>query len=40
MEMNTEKPEIIRILNQTTPTHIMIDQKQPENVEYLNNWVA
>jgi hypothetical protein len=34
MEMNMEKPEIIRILNQTAPAHIMINQKQPENVEY------
>jgi len=34
MTMNVEKHEVIRILKQTTPTHIMIDQKQPENVEY------
>jgi len=34
MEMNMEKPEIIRILNQTTPAHIVIDQNQPENREY------
>jgi hypothetical protein len=58
MEMNVEKPEIMRILKQSTPTHvvgfllgnspasefyteikktpthIMVDQKQPENVEY------
>jgi hypothetical protein len=32
--MNVEKPEIIIILKQTTPIHITLEQKQPQNVEY------
>jgi len=41
MKMNVEKPEIIRILKQTTPTHIMIDQKTSRRMwNIFNNWVA
>jgi len=33
MEMNVEKTEGMRISRQPLPAKIMIDQKQPENVE-------
>jgi hypothetical protein len=36
MEMNVEKTKIMRISRQPSPTEIMIDQKQLENVEYFN----
>jgi hypothetical protein len=36
MEMNVEKTKIKRISGQPSPVQIMIDQKQPENVEYFN----
>jgi hypothetical protein len=34
MEMNVEKTKVMRISRQPSPVTIMIDQKQPENVEY------
>jgi hypothetical protein len=34
MEMGVEKIEVMMILRQPSPIQIMIDQKQPENVEY------
>ena len=34
--MNVEKSTVMRISRQTSPIQIMIDQKQPENVEYFN----
>ena len=35
MEINVEKKtKVARILRQPSPILIMIDQKQPENVEY------
>jgi hypothetical protein len=36
MEMNVEKTKEMRISRQPSPMKIMIDQKQLENVEYLN----
>jgi hypothetical protein len=36
MEMNVEKTKVMRISRQPSPVQIMIDQKQPENVEYFN----
>jgi Tfp pilus assembly major pilin PilA len=36
MEMNVEKTKVMRILKQTSPIKIMIDQKLLENVEYFN----
>jgi hypothetical protein len=36
MEMNVEKTKVMRISGQPSPTKIMIDQKQLENVEYFN----
>ena len=36
MEMNVEKTKVIRISRKPSPQEIMIDQKQPENVEYFN----
>jgi hypothetical protein len=38
MEMNVEKTNVMRIPRQASSIQIMIDQKQPENVEYFNNW--
>jgi hypothetical protein len=40
MEMNVGKTKVIKISRQPSPMKIMIDQKQVENVEYLNYWVA
>jgi len=40
MEMNVEKTKVMRISRQPFPAKIMIDQKQLENVESLNIWVA
>jgi len=37
MEMNVEKTKVMRISSQPSPVHIMIVQKQPENMEYFNN---
>jgi hypothetical protein len=37
MEMNVEKAIIMRIRRQASSIQIMIDQKQPENVEYFNS---
>jgi hypothetical protein len=34
MEMNAEKPKIMRISRQPSPVRFMIDLKQRENVEY------
>ena len=34
MEMNVEKPKIMRISRQPSPVQFMIDLKQTENVEY------
>jgi len=34
MEMNVEKIKIIRIWRYPSPVQIMIDQKEPDNVEY------
>jgi hypothetical protein len=36
MEMNVEKTKVMRISRQPAPMKIMIDQKQLENVEYIN----
>jgi ribulose kinase len=36
MEMNVEKPKVMRISRQPSPIRIMIDQKQLEIVEYFN----
>jgi hypothetical protein len=36
MEMNVEKTKVMGISRQPSPMEIMIDQKQLENVEYLN----
>jgi hypothetical protein len=36
MELNVEKTKVMRISRQPSPVQIMIDQKQLENVEYLN----
>jgi len=41
MEVNMEKKnKAMRILKEPSPIQIMIDHKQPENVEYFNYWVA
>ena len=40
MEMNVQKTKVTRISRQQSPVTIMIDQKQLENVEFLNIWVA
>jgi hypothetical protein len=40
MEMSVGKTKIIRISRQLSPVQIMADQKQPENVEYLNHLVC
>jgi hypothetical protein len=37
METIVEKTKEMRISRQPYPMQIMIDQKQPENVEYLNS---
>jgi hypothetical protein len=37
MEMNVEKAIVMRIPRQASSIQMMIDQKQPENVEYFNN---
>jgi len=36
MEMNVEKPKVMRMSGQPSPVQIMIDQKQLENVGYFN----
>ena len=36
MEMNVEKTKVMRISRQPSPVQNMIDQQQPENVEYFN----
>ena len=36
MEINVEKTKVKKILRQSFPIQIMIDQKQPKNVEYFN----
>jgi hypothetical protein len=36
MEMNVEKPNVMRLSGQPSPVQITIDQKQLENVEYFN----
>jgi hypothetical protein len=36
IELNVEKTKVMRILRQPSPIQIMIDQKQPENVQYFN----
>jgi hypothetical protein len=36
MEKNVEKIKVMRILRQSSPVQIMIDQKQLENVEYFH----
>ena len=36
VEMNVEKSKIMGISRQASPIQIMVDQKQPEIVEYLN----
>jgi hypothetical protein len=40
MEMNVEKTGVMRISKQPSPLTIMIDQKQLQNVNVLNIWVA
>jgi hypothetical protein len=37
MEMNVGKTKVMRISRQPSPIQIMIDQEQPENVEYFNS---
>jgi len=37
MEMNAGKTKVMRISRQPSPVQIMIDQEQPENVEYFNS---
>ena len=34
--MNVEKSKVVRISRQPSPIQIMIDQKQPEKVEYFS----
>ena len=34
--MNVEKTKLVRISRQPSPIHIVVDQKQTENVEYFN----
>jgi hypothetical protein len=36
MEMNVEKTKVMRISRQPSPVQIRTDQKQLENVEYVN----
>jgi hypothetical protein len=36
MEMNVEKTKVMRISKHSSPVQILIDQKQLENMEYLN----
>jgi hypothetical protein len=36
MEMNVGKPKVMRIPMQTSHVQIMVDQKQPENMEYFS----
>jgi hypothetical protein len=36
MEMNVGKTKIMRMSSQPPPGQTMIDQKQPQNVEYFN----
>jgi hypothetical protein len=36
MEVNTDTTKVIRISRQLSQIQIMIDQKQPKNVEYFN----
>jgi hypothetical protein len=36
MEMNVEKTKVMKISGQLSPVQIMVDHKQPGNVEYLN----
>ena len=38
--MNVEKNKSNKNFKTTIPSKIMIDQKQLENVEFLNIWVA
>jgi len=40
MEINVEKTKVMRISRQPSPVTIMIDQKQLENAECFNIWVA
>ena len=40
MEMNVEKTKLMRISRQPSPIKIMLDQKQLEDVECLNIWIA
>jgi len=40
MEINVEKTKVMRISRQLFPVKIMRDQKQLENVECFNIWVA
>ena len=40
MEMNVEKTKVMRISRQQFPVKIVIDQKQLENLESFNFWVA
>jgi hypothetical protein len=35
MEINVKKTKVMRISKQPSPVHIMTDQKQLHNVEYL-----
>jgi hypothetical protein len=40
MEIKVEKTKVMKISRQPSPVKIMIDQKQLENVESFNIWVA
>jgi hypothetical protein len=37
MEMNVGKTNVIRISRQQSPVHILVNEKQLENVEHLNH---
>jgi hypothetical protein len=36
VEMNVEKTKVMKISKQPSPIQIVVDQKQPENVEYFS----
>lgn len=40
MEMNVENPNVIRISRQSSPAQITIEQKQPENLNYLSSVIT
>jgi hypothetical protein len=36
MEINVDKTKVVRISREPSPVHVMIHQKQLENVEYFS----